>query len=215
LSWEEIMTNLGRFQHPRFARAYERISRDSEVRGTAEHRDRLLEGLTGRVIEVGAGNGLNFAHYPPAVTEVLAVEPEHLLRASAERAAKSVPVAVVAGHADALPAEDAAFDAAVVSLVLCSVPDPATALAEIRRVLRPGGQLRFYEHVRSARPLLARLEDLVTPAWSRVAGGCHLNRDLAASIREAGFQIDRLERFGYRPLRFNPVQAHILGTATA
>ena len=186
------MADRGRFQHPRFARAYERISREAETRGTGEHRARMLDGVAGRVIEVGAGNGLNFGHYPPAVTEVVAVEPEDLLRATAARAAADarVPVTVVTGHADRLPAEDASFDVAVVSLVLCSVPDPVTALTEVRRVLRPGGQLRFYEHVRSQRALLGLLEDLVTPVWSRAAGGCHLNRDLTASIRAAGFAID-------------------------
>jgi ubiquinone/menaquinone biosynthesis C-methylase UbiE len=134
----------------------------------------------------------------------------------ARRAAESArtPVTVVAGHADALPAEDGTFDAAVLSLVLCSVPDPATALAEVRRVLRPGGRLFFYEHVRSERPVLARIEDLASPLWSRAAGGCHLNRDLAAAIRAAGFQVTWIERFRYRPVRFGPGQAHILGTAT-
>jgi ubiquinone/menaquinone biosynthesis C-methylase UbiE len=210
------MADLGRFQHPRFARAYERVSREAEARGTAEHRARMLDGLAGRVIEVGAGNGLNFGHYPPAVTEVVAVEPEDRLRATAARAASGapVPVTVVTGHADELPADDASFDAVVVSLVLCSVPDPATALAEVRRVLRPGGQLRFYEHVRSHRAPLGLLEDLLTPLWSRAAGGCHLNRDLAASIHAAGFAIERLERFGYRLVRLGPSQAHILGVAT-
>lgn len=210
------MSDLGRFQHPRFARAYERISRESEARGTGEHRARMLDGVAGRVIEIGAGNGLNFGHYPPAVSGVVAVEPEDLLRATATRAAVGapVPVTVVTGHADTLPAEDASFDAAVVSLVLCSVPDPATALTEVRRVLRPGGQLRFYEHVRSHRAALGLLEDLVTPVWSRASGGCHLNRDLAASIRAAGFAIEAIERFGYRPVRLGPSQAHILGVAT-
>lgn len=211
------MADLGQFQHPYFARSYDRVSRESEARGTAAYRDRLLDGLAGRVIEVGAGNGLNFGRYPPAVTEVLAVEPENLLRAIAERAARSasVPVTVVAGHADELPADDATFDAAVISLVLCSVPSPATALAEIRRVLVPGGQLRFFEHVRSSGYLRARLEDVITPLWSRASGGCHPNRDLAESIRAAGFRIERVERFGYRPIRFAPVQAHILGVATS
>lgn len=177
----------------------------------------MLAGLTGRVIEIGAGNGLNFAHYPASVTEVLAVEPNDLLRASARRAAESttVPVTVAAGHADALPAPDGGFDAAVVSLVLCSVPDPSTALSEARRVLRPGGQLRFYEHVRSARPPLALLQDLISPVWSHAAGGCHPNRDLTEAIRAAGFRIERIERFGHRPVRLSPPLAHILGTATA
>ncbi|GAB2820208.1 class I SAM-dependent methyltransferase [Actinoallomurus bryophytorum] len=210
------MTDLERFQHPRFARAYERISGVSDARGTAGHRARLLGAAKGRVIEIGAGNGLNLRHYPPAVTEVLAVEPEDRLRAMARRTAESarVPVTVVAGHAGALPAGDRTFDAAVFSLVLCSVPDPADALAEARRVLRPGGRLFFFEHVRSERPVLARLEDLVSPLWSRAAGGCHLNRDLATAIRTAGFRITQIERFDHRPVRFGPA-AHILGTAQA
>lgn len=210
------MTDLSAFQHPRFARMYERISRESERRGTAEHRDRALAGLAGRVIEIGAGNGLNFAHYPNTVTEVLAVEPEDRLRALAEQAATQapVPVRVVPGHADALPAADATFDAAVASLVLCSVPWVAGALAEIRRVLVPGGELRFFEHVRSAQPLLGLLQDALTPLWSRAGGGCHPNRDTAAEIRAARFHLEQLDRFCYAPLRFIPAHAHILGRAT-
>ncbi|MEU0470255.1 class I SAM-dependent methyltransferase [Amycolatopsis sp. NPDC006131] len=209
------MTDLSRFQHPRFARMYERISAESEQRGTAEHRDQVLAGLSGRVIEVGAGNGLNFGHYPETVTEVVAVEPEDRLRALAEQAAEQarVPVRVVAGHAGALPAEDGTFDAAVASLVLCSVADVPAALAEIRRVLRPGGELRFFEHVRSANPLLGLLQDALTPLWSRAGGGCHLNRDSAEVIRAAGFDIERLHRLYYAPLRFVPRHAHILGRA--
>ncbi|MGH3908571.1 MAG: class I SAM-dependent methyltransferase [Pseudonocardiaceae bacterium] len=209
------MADLSQFQHPRFARMYERISAESEQRGTAEQRDLVLAGLSGRVIEVGAGNGLNFAHYPETVTEVVAVEPEDRLRALAERAAAQaqVPVRVVSGHAGALPAEDGTFDAAVASLVLCSVADVPAALAEIRRVLRPGGKLRFFEHVRSTNPLLGLLQDALTPLWSRAGGGCHLNRDTAESIRAAGFNIEPLRRFSYAPLRFVPPHAHILGSA--
>jgi ubiquinone/menaquinone biosynthesis C-methylase UbiE len=209
------MQDLSAFQHPRFARMYERTSADSEQRGTAGHRDRLLAGLSGRVIEVGAGNGMNFPRYPTTVTEVVAVEPEDQLRATAERAAASapVPVRVVAGHADALPAEDNSLDAAVLSLVLCSVPHPAATLSEVRRVLKPGGQLRFFEHVRSDKPWFAALEDLVTPLWSRIGGGCHLNRDSAAHIRASGLVIQDLDRFVYRPLRSTPAHAHILGRA--
>lgn len=209
------MTDLSAFQHPRFARMYERISAESEQRGTAEQRDRALAGLAGRVIEVGAGNGMNFAHYPDTVTELVAVEPEDQLRAIAEKAAARapVPVSVLAGHAGALPAEDATFDAAVASLVLCSVSDVAAALAEIRRVLRPGGELRFFEHVRSDKPWFGVLQDAITPLWSRAGGGCHLNRDTAAAIRAAGFNIEQLDRFSYAPLRFFPRHAHILGRA--
>ena len=209
------MTDLERFQHPRFARAYERISAESERRGATAHRARMLSGLAGRVIEVGAGTGLNFTHYPDTVSEVVAVEPEDQLRARAEQAATraAVPVRVVAGHADALPAEDHTFDAAVTSLVLCSVPDPARALAEIRRVLKPGGELRFYEHVRSTGAIRGTIEDLITPLWKRCGGGCHPNRHTDEAITAAGFHIDPLDRFLFRPLRFAPASDHILGHA--
>jgi len=194
---------------------YERTSAEAEERGTAQHRDRLLAGLSGRVIEVGAGNGLNFDHYPDTVDEVVAVEPEDRLRRLAERAAERarVRVRVVAGHADALPAEDASFDAAVTSLVLCSVPNVGRALAEVRRVLRAGGELRFFEHVRSDRLVLGVLQDVITPVWSRAGGGCHPNRDTGAAIRTAGFDVVALDRFSYAPLRFIPRHTHILGRA--
>jgi ubiquinone/menaquinone biosynthesis C-methylase UbiE len=209
------MTDLSAFQHPRFARMYQKISAESELRGTAEHRDRVLAGLTGRVLEVGAGNGMNFRHYPTTVAEVEALEPEDVLRSLAERAVADapVPITVVAGHGDALPFEDASFDAAVVSLVLCSVPDPAHFLAEIRRVLKPGGQLRFFEHVRSTKPLVGAFQDVITPLWSAIGGGCHLNRDSRTAIDAAGFEIDEIDRFTYSPLKYVPPQAHILGRA--
>jgi ubiquinone/menaquinone biosynthesis C-methylase UbiE len=209
------MADLSEFQHPRFARMYEQISAESERRGTAEHRGRALAGLSGTVIEIGAGNGMNFGHYPTTVTEVVAVEPDNHLRALADQAAQiaPVPVRVVAGHATALPVEDASMDAAVASLILCSVRDVPAALAELSRVLKPSGQLRFFEHVRSHNPIFGALEDAITPLWSRVGGGCHPNRDTTAAIREAGFTIDTLDRFHYAPLRFYPKHAHILGTA--
>ncbi|MFC5828981.1 class I SAM-dependent methyltransferase [Nonomuraea insulae] len=201
------------FQHPRFAQAYARASELADQRGAYEHRRRLLAGLEGRVIEVGAGNGRNFAHYPASVTEVVAVEPDDTLRAFAAERARSapVPVSVVPGHAEALPGSS--FDAAVVSLVLCSVPSQGRALAEIVRVLRPGAQLRFYEHVRSANPALGLLQHLIAPAWRRLAAGCHLNRDTLAAIERAGFEVSEVERFGFAPQPLVPAMAHVIGRA--
>lgn len=117
-------------------------------------------------------------------------------------ASAPVPVTVRAAATGRIPAEDAVADAVVTSLVLCSVPDQAAALREIRRVLRPGGTLAFYEHVRSANPVLAAAGDLITPAWRRLAGGCHLNRDTPAAITAAGFTIQSCRRFGFSPGRW-------------
>ena len=203
--------------HPWFARWYARLS----VRVEPEiqpYRRRLLAGLSGRVIEIGAGNGLNFAHYPPEVTEVCAVEPEPHLRALArERTADAATdVELVDGVADQLPADDAGFDAAVFSLVLCSVPDQATALGEARRVLRPGGEMRFFEHVRADSAGLRRVQRaLDATLWPWTAGGCHLAHDTAASIERAGFAIGTIEHLRIPDTRISwPASPHILGTAT-
>jgi ubiquinone/menaquinone biosynthesis C-methylase UbiE len=204
---------------PRFARMYMRSARHAEERGATDHRRRLLDGLSGTVVEVGAGHGLNFPHYPPEVTELIAVEPEPTLRAQAEAAAKGarVPTRVVAGVADQLPLEDASADAAVTSLVLCSVPDQQQALAEIRRVLRPDGELRFYEHV-DARCQPKRLLFHVLDSsriWPTISGGCHLARDTTEAIMQAGFDIEEIERFGFAAERYQPQIPHILGRARA
>ncbi len=202
--------------HPLFARLYARMSTREEQQGQADHRREALAGLTGRVVEVGAGNGLNFGHYPDSVTEVLAVEPEVYLRQlgaqEAERAA--VPVRVLDGVADRLPAADAEFDAAVASLVLCSVPDQGRALGELFRVIRPGGELRFYEHVVAHRPRAARAQRAADVIWPHLAGGCHASRDTRASIEQAGFVIEAERRFIFAPspLVF-PAAPRILGKA--
>jgi ubiquinone/menaquinone biosynthesis C-methylase UbiE len=208
-------SDLQRLQHPRFARFYLWLSNEAEKHGVAEHRDRLLAGLGGRVVEVGAGNGLNFGHYPPNTENVLAVEPDSVLRAHAEENARHapVPVEVVAGQADALPLPDGSADAAVFSLVLCTVANPAHALAEAHRVLRPGGELRFYEHVRSRRPWMGLLQDAVTPLWARLFGGCHPNRDTRTTLELAGFGVAEVDQFGFSPGRAAPSITHVLGRA--
>ena len=203
-------------RHPIFARVYARISGAAEAKGAGEHRDEMLADLEGRVVEVGAGNGLNFAHYPPSVTEVVAVEPEPHLRNLAEVAAAKakVRVTVVDGTADSLPLEDGSCDAAVCSLVLCSVADQADALAEVRRVLRPGGELRFYEHVLADTPRLARFQRRVDVVHPYVSGGCHVTRNTEAAIVDAGFEITRIRRFRFAPDFFSRQAApKILGTA--
>jgi SAM-dependent methyltransferase len=202
---------------PRFARMYLRSAASAEQRGATDHRRRLLEGLLGTVIEIGAGHGLNFPHYPPEVAEVIAIEPEPTLRSQAETAAESapVPVRVLAGVADEVPVADASADAVVASLVLCSVPDQQHALAEIRRVLRPDGELRFYEHVVprcQPKRLLLQVIDR-SGIWPTIAGGCHPARDTTEAIMQAGFDIEEIERFGFSAQRFEPLIPHILGIA--
>ncbi|MER6012461.1 class I SAM-dependent methyltransferase [Streptomyces bluensis] len=177
--------------HPLFARFYARFSEAAEKQ-VGPHRGELLAGLSGRVIEIGAGNGLNFAHYPSTVSEVLAVEPEPVLRRLAMDAAlrAEVPIDVVPGAAEALPAQSEAFDAAVVSLVLCSVRDVQGALAEARRVLRRGGELRFFEHGRGGgRAMTTTQRVLDRTVWPLLFGGCHTARDPIGSLRTAGFDV--------------------------
>jgi ubiquinone/menaquinone biosynthesis C-methylase UbiE len=202
--------------HPIFARFYKKMSSKAEERGQAGHRKELLAGLSGRVLELGAGNGLNFTHYPATVTEVIAVEPEPTLRAAAEEAAAnaSVPVRVVNAVADDLPFADGELDAAVASLVLCSVPDQASALAEVKRVLRPGGELRFYEHVQSRKqPAAAFLTFADRTFWPRIAGGCHPARHTGEAIERAGFEVEECRRFGFSPGSLVPKTPHIIGRA--
>jgi ubiquinone/menaquinone biosynthesis C-methylase UbiE len=179
-------------------------------------RDQLVEGLSGRVIEVGAGNGMNFRHYPPTVEEVVAVEPEPYLRARAQEAARAAPVrvTVVPGLADALEFQDGTFDAAVASLVLCSVPDQRAAIAELRRVLKPGGELRFMEHVRSDRTAKARLQTTLdrTRIWPTIAGGCRCSCDTLEAIRAAGFRVDREQKFAVGP-DWGHTNPHVIGVA--
>jgi ubiquinone/menaquinone biosynthesis C-methylase UbiE len=180
-----------------FARYLERREQRKPDPVARERRRRLLAGLSGRVIEVGCGDGRAFELYPATVTGVLAVEPDPIAReAAAERArSASVPIEVVDGTAESLPAEDGSMDAAVLVWVLCSVSDPAAALAEVRRVVRPGGELRFYEHVRSRNPLFRAAQHAVDRVfWTRALGGCRTTRDTESAIRGAGFEVSELDR---------------------
>ena len=199
--------------NPLFARLWAFMSRH-ETPEIRRHREELVAGLSGRVIEVGAGAGSNFEHYPASVEEVVAVEPEPYLRERAADAAArtDVPVRVVGGVAEQLPVESGEFDAAVTSLVLCSVADQAAALAEIYRVLRPGGAFRFYEHVLSRRAAVAFSQRAVDRLfWPRAFGGCHTARDTQAAVEAAGFAIEAQRRMWINPV---PVVAtHAIGRA--
>jgi len=203
--------------HPLFARLYARMT-EHESAEQEEHRRATLAGLRGRVIEVGAGNGRNFGFYPAAVDAVDAVEPEPHLRALAHEAAArtAIEITVVDALADSLPFDDASFDAAVTTLVLCSVPDQQAALRELRRILRPDGELRFLEHVHAQRQPLRAVQSLADAStlWPRLTGGCHAARDTLRAIEQAGFAVTDLRRFDFTPGRPVPGVPHILGRAT-
>jgi ubiquinone/menaquinone biosynthesis C-methylase UbiE len=181
----------GRF----FAATYDRMMAGTEEAGLARMRAELIPRAEGRVIEIGAGTGRNLDHYTGAARQLVLTEPEEPMaaRLRARAAATDLPVEVTSAPAESLPFEDASFDTAVTTLALCTVDDPDQALAELRRVLRPGGQLLFLEHVRSRNPRLARWQDRFAPVWRMVGHGCNCNRPTADSIRRAGFELEQLE----------------------
>ena len=205
--------------HPLFARLYSRVLAPHEGADIRALRRELLDGLHGRVVEVGSGPGPNFPHYPGTVAEVVAVEPEAYLREQARAAAAQAPVSVtvVDGLADALPLEDGSCDAAVACLVLCSVADQARALAEIKRVLKPGGELRFFEHVRGRSARMARWQRLADrTVWPHLFGGCHTARDTRAAIAAAGFTLERQRDVTPDSVpAFLPVAPQTIGVARA
>jgi ubiquinone/menaquinone biosynthesis C-methylase UbiE len=204
----------GQVRHPLFARFAAWVAaREGEL----EHdlRRETLRGLRGRVVEVGAGSGASFEHYPEGVSEIVAVEPEPTLRAKAVEAAREAGrVRVVDAVADDLPFEDGSFDAAVVMGVLCSVPSQPDALAELRRVVRPGGELRFYEHVIGTSRRVSTLQRALAPGLAQVFGGCRADRDTGPAIARAGFRIERYRRFVVRGRAMDaPTATRLLGTA--
>ena len=180
-----------------FAAVYERMIAASEEACVADWRHALLSTLEGEVLELGAGTGLNVAHYPASVTRLVLTEPDrHMRRRLTTRLAEHFPtpaparVEVVDAVADKLPFDDGSFDAVVSTLVLCSVPDQQRALAEVRRVLRPGGHLVFLEHVAAVdKPDRFKWQRRIEPVWRRLADGCHLTRETLDSIEAAGFDV--------------------------
>lgn len=171
------------------------------------YRKRALEQAQGRVLEIGIGSGLNLPHYPNAVSEVLGLEPSARLAAMARQAASGVafPVKVLEESAEAIPLEDATIDTVVSTWTLCSIPDVGRALAELRRVLKPGGQFLFVEHGLSPDKSVRTWQRRLTPLWKCCAGDCHLNRPIDRLVESAGFRCTEL-RTGYakgpRPMTF-------------
>ncbi len=161
----------------------------------ARHRRRVVPAARGRVLEIGIGSGLNLPFYAAEVTAVHGLDPSGELLSMARKAAGGVPFALefVEGSAEAIPFDAASFDSVLTTWTLCSIPDASAALGEMRRVLKPGGALIFMEHGRSPERRVEAWQRRLTPLWTRVAGGCHLDRPIDALIRDAGFAIDRLE----------------------
>lgn len=190
-----------------FALAYDPFLARAERLGIAQARANLLAQARGRILEIGAGTGLNVAHYPPGADVVLTEPDPHMARRARRRGGE-----VIEASADALPFPDASFDTVVSTLVLCGV-DQERSLGEVRRVLRPGGRLFFLEHVRSDDPGLARLQDRMNPL-NRFLVGCECNRETLAAIEAAGFTISRVER-ATMPEAPKFVRPAILGTAVA
>jgi ubiquinone/menaquinone biosynthesis C-methylase UbiE len=181
--------------HPIFAVFYRWFGALGDRGEAAARRRRLLADAEGVVVEIGAGTGLNFPHYPAGL-EVVATEPDpHMLKAARKAARKAkAKVTVQQATAEALPLPSGSVDTVVATLVLCSVPDQAAALAEADRVLKPGGRLLLLEHVRASDPALARKQDRRERTQVRFAGGCHPNRDTLRAVVAAGFQADAVER---------------------
>lgn len=177
-----------------FSAFYDRGFKATEEAGLRDMRHELLAGARGRVLELGAGTGFNLEHYPEAIESLTLTEPDpHMtarLREKLATAGRSAEVSVIEAPGEALPFPDDSFDTVVVTLVLCTVPDQPATLREITRVLKPGGQFLFLEHVRSRDPDLAKWQDRLERPWRFLGDGCHCNRDTAAALDAAGFQAD-------------------------
>jgi ubiquinone/menaquinone biosynthesis C-methylase UbiE len=171
------------------------------------YRKRALSAAAGRVLEIGVGSGLNLRFYPTQVREIVGLEPAPRLAAMARRAAMGVPIPTtfIEAPAESIPLEDRSFDTVVTTWTLCTIPDVATALREMHRVLKPDGQLLFVEHGQSPEAPIRKWQDRLTPVWKCIGGGCHLNRPIRALVERADFAITQIET-GYmkgpKPMTF-------------
>lgn len=184
---------------PFFARWYGVLARRAERGEVGKRRRALLAQASGRVLDLGVGTGESFKHLPPAVSELVALDPDPVMLRQARRRLvdATVPVSLVRGVGERLPFGDGVFDSAVVTLVLCTVDDLEATVTELHRVLRPGGRLLVMEHVRAADETLAHWQDRLERPWSWVNGGCRPNRRTVEAIEAAGFRFENLERYGY------------------
>jgi ubiquinone/menaquinone biosynthesis C-methylase UbiE len=178
-----------------FAAVYDRGLKGTEDAGLRDMRRQTLAAARGRTIDLGAGTGANLDLYPDTVSELVLAEPDpHMAKRLREKlAGSSRPAELIEAPAERLPLEDASFDTAVFTLVLCTVPNPAAALEEAARILEPGGRLLFVEHVRSRDPGLARWQDRLEKPWRFIGDGCHCNRDTVATIEASPLTVDRVE----------------------
>lgn len=199
-----------------FSALYDRCFKASEEAGLRDMRRETVGQARGRVLELGAGTGLNLDLYPESVQNLTLTEPDpHMIKQLRKRVEESARKAeVIEAPAEQLPFEDDSFDSAVVTLVLCTVPDPAAALREIGRVLKPGGQFLFLEHVRSRNPSLAKWQDRLEGPWRFLGDGCHCNRDTVSTISAAGFDLGEVERPEF-PKVIPIVKPMAKGSATA
>ena len=179
-----------------FTAIYDRLLASTEEAGLREMRRETLARARGRTIDLGAGTGANLGLYPGSVTELVLAEPDpHMLRKLRPKVEEAgIGAEVVQAGAEQLPFEDSSFDTAIFTLVLCTVPDPAAALAEVARVLRPGGRLLFVEHVRAEDRGLARWQDRLECPWRFFGDGCHCNRDTMAAIEAAPFAVEAVDK---------------------
>jgi ubiquinone/menaquinone biosynthesis C-methylase UbiE len=180
---------------PLFARGYDRLTKSTEEAGLRDKRRALLTRAQGRTLEIGAGTGVNLELYPQSVTELVLTEPDEHMRRQLERKliALGRPAEVVDAGGESLPFPDASVDTAVATLVFCTIPDPASALGEIARVLKPEGRLLFLEHVRANDPKAARWQDRLERPWGWFGRGCHPNRDTLATIEDSGLEVATVE----------------------